>query len=209
MRENEGLAMIHLLLKYYNNYQKKKTLQNCYQNAVIGPDFDVEISARINNESGDKNNITLGHNTFLAGKIRTSPHGKVKIGSYSYISTGAFIGAGNSITIGDYVGIAHYTFVVDNNNHPVEPEARKQHRIRVAPGGQGYPSVGAAWEISANAPIVIEDNVWIGMYCFIGKGVRIGEGAVVARQSVVTRDVAPYTVVAGNPARVVKTLKRP
>lgn len=200
--------MIHLFLNFYENYQKKRTLANCYQNAQIGADFDVETSARINNESGDKANIKIGHNTFLAGKIRTSPHGKVQIGNYCYISTGAFLGAANSITIGDYVGIAHYTFIVDNNNHPVEPEARKEHRIRVAPGGKGYSSVGASWELSDNAPIVIGDNVWIGMYCFIAKGITIGEGAVVARQSVVTKDVAPYTVVAGNPARVVKELKR-
>lgn len=201
--------MIHLVLKFYENYQKKKTFENCFNNAVIGQDFDVETSARIDNESGDKTNINIGHNTFLAGKIRTSPHGKIKIGNYCYISTGAFIGAANSISIGDYVGIAHYTFIVDNNNHPVEAEARKQHRIRVAPGGEGYPSVGASWELSDKAPIVIGDNVWIGMYCYIAKGVTIGEGAIVARQSVVTKDVAPYTVVAGNPARVVKELKRP
>ena len=199
--------MIHLIMKYYENYKKGKTLENCFRNGIIGNDFDVDTSARMNNESGDKRNITIGHNTFLAGKIRTSPHGKVEIGNYCYISTGAFIGSASSIIIGDYVGIAHYTFIVDNNNHPVEPEARKQHRIRVAPGGEGYQSVGASWELSDHAPIVIEDNVWIGMYCFIGKGVTIGEGAVVARQSVVTKDVPPYSIVAGNPARVVKMLK--
>ena len=201
--------MIHIILEYYEKYQKKKTLKNCFRNASIGKDFDIETSARINNESGDKAKITIGHNTFLAGKIRTSPHGKVHIGNYCYISTGAFIGAANSIQIGNYVGIAHYTFVVDNNNHPVDPEKRKEHRIRVAPGGEGYNSVGASWEMSENAPIIIEDNVWIGMYCFIGKGVTIGEGSIVARQSVIMKDVPPYSIVAGNPARVVKTLKKP
>lgn len=199
--------MIHIILKYYEKYQKKKILENCFKQATIGPVFDIEIGARITNESGDRENITIGHNTYLAGKLRTSPHAKINIGNYCYISTGAFIGAANSIKIGNYVGIAHYTFVVDNNNHPVEPEARKQHRIRVAPGGEGYKSVGASWELSDHAPIVIEDNVWIGMYCFIGKGVTIGEGAVVARQSVVTKDIPPYSIVAGNPARVVKMLK--
>lgn len=200
--------MIHLLLDRYEKSKKKKILAACHKNAQIGSPFDIEPSARINNESGKKENIILGDHNFLAGKMRTSPNGKIKIGNYCYISTGAFLGAANSIEIGNYVGIAHYTFVVDNNNHPVEPEARKEHRIRVAPGGEGYPSVGASWELSENAPIIIQNNVWIGMYCFIGKGITIGEGSVVARQSVVTKDVPPYTVVAGNPARVVKELKK-
>lgn len=201
--------MLNVILQIYEKYKKKSILKNCFHQAEIGSMFDIEIGALITNESGVKDNIRIGNNTFLAGRLRTSPHAKMSIGNYCYVSTGAFIGAANSIIIGDYVGIAHYTFVVDNNNHPVEPEARKQHRIRVAPGGEGYPSVGASWELSDNAPIVIEDNVWIGMYCFIGKGVTIGEGAIVARQSVVTKDVAPYTVVAGNPARVVKKLEKP
>jgi acetyltransferase-like isoleucine patch superfamily enzyme len=54
---------------------------------------------------------------------------------------------------------------------------------------------------------MIEDKVWIGMDALILKGVTIGEGSVVAARSVVTKDVPPYSLVAGNPARVVKSLK--
>lgn len=53
-------------------------------------------------------------------------------------------------------------------------------------------------------PVKIENNVWIGCNCIILKGVVIGEGAVVAAGSVVTRDVAPKTLVGGNPARLLK-----
>ena len=56
------------------------------------------------------------------------------------------------------------------------------------------------------APIRIEDHVWVGQDAVILKGVTIGKGAVVGAFSVVTRDVEPWTVVAGNPARVVKRL---
>ena len=58
-----------------------------------------------------------------------------------------------------------------------------------------------------SAPIRIEDKVWIGMDVLILKGVTIGEGSVVAARSVVTKSIPPYSLVAGNPARVVKSLK--
>lgn len=55
-----------------------------------------------------------------------------------------------------------------------------------------------------SAPIVIENHAWVAARAFVGPGVRIGQGAVVGACAVVTKDVAPWTVVAGNPARVVK-----
>ena len=54
------------------------------------------------------------------------------------------------------------------------------------------------------APFIIKDNAWIGMSAIILKGVTVGEGAIVAAGSVVTKDVPPHTIVAGVPARVIK-----
>jgi galactoside O-acetyltransferase len=56
-------------------------------------------------------------------------------------------------------------------------------------------------------PVLISDKVWVGFGASILKGVRIGEGAVIAANSVVTRDVRPYTVVAGNPAKTIREIK--
>ena len=63
------------------------------------------------------------------------------------------------------------------------------------------------WEQSDTGPIVIGDDVWIGMRVMIFKGVSIGNGAVVAAGSVVTKDVPPMSVVAGNPSQVVKSIE--
>ena len=57
-------------------------------------------------------------------------------------------------------------------------------------------------------PIIIEDYAWISYGCSILKGVTIGKGAIVGACSVVTKDVPPWTVVAGNPARIIKTLNQ-
>lgn len=55
------------------------------------------------------------------------------------------------------------------------------------------------------APIVIEDDVWIGAAAIILKGVRVGRGAIVAAGAVVTKDVPPYAIVGGNPARIIRS----
>ena len=63
------------------------------------------------------------------------------------------------------------------------------------------------WSSVKTKPIKVCKDSWIGMNALILKGVTIGEGAIVAASSVVTKDVPPFTVVAGNPAKEVKKLK--
>lgn len=62
--------------------------------------------------------------------------------------------------------------------------------------GQGHPST--------KGHVIIENDVWIGDGCTIMSGVKIGTGSVIAAKSVVTKDVAPYTIVGGNPAKLIK-----
>lgn len=98
-----------------------------------------------------------------------------------FINSDVKIRCFESISIGAGAKIAHDVTIMDGDGHLIDYE--------------GYVPI---------KPIVIENHVWIGTKAVILKGVHIGEGAIVAAGSVVTRDVPPHTLVAGNPARVIK-----
>ena len=104
--------------------------------------------------------------------------------------TGTTLVAADRVVIGDRVLVGGNASIVDFDFHPLTPEARAENI-----------NAGTA------APIVIEDDVFVGVDALILKGVTVGEGAVVGAGSVVTQDVSPRTVVAGNPATVVRTLE--
>lgn len=119
-----------------------------------------------------------------------APNSKIIIGDNVGIS-GSTICATTSVTIGNNVLIGSGCLISDTDSHPIDWEDRLYDRNQK----------------TRKAPIVIKDNAFIGARSIILKGVTIGEGAVVGAGSVVSKDVPPYTVVAGNPARVVKTLQ--
>jgi len=108
--------------------------------------------------------------------------GHLEIGNNVFINFGTSIVAASHVTIGDDSLIGTHVTVMDTDFHRVEDKA---------------------WDTTGR-PIVIEDRVWLGNRSIILKGVRVGHDAVVAAGAVVTRDVPPRTVVAGNPARVVR-----
>jgi acetyltransferase-like isoleucine patch superfamily enzyme len=103
--------------------------------------------------------------------------------------TGAVVVAETGVTIGDRVLVGGSAQIVDTDFHPLDPETRR----RDINAGQ-------------TRPITIGDDVFIGMNSIILKGVTIGDGSVVGAGSVVSQDVPPRTIVAGNPARVVRSL---
>lgn len=108
------------------------------------------------------------------------------IGAYSHIS------AINSIHIGNNVRMGKSILITDNAHG-----ASRRDYLDISPRLRPLVSKG---------PIVIEDNVWIGEKSSIMPAVRIGRGAIIAANSVVTHDVEPYSVVGGNPAKLIKRL---
>lgn len=142
--------------------------------------------------------IIIGNHAFLDCRLYCFGNGNIIIGDHSSIRYNSRIGAVEQVSIGNYVIVSNHVTIMDNNNHPTHP-AQRMKMI-----GSGYGSELWSWKHADAKPVVIHDNVWIGEYARINKGVTIGEGSIVAANAVVTKDVPPYSIVAGNPAVVVK-----
>lgn len=202
--------VIDFIRKIISKKKLNKRYQDFYSKATIGKDFVLEGDPIIKNESGNARQILIGdYCRISSGKIICKKNAIVQIGNFTVLQDGASLLCLESIVVGNYTGIAGGTTIIDNNTHSIDVENRIEHRIRVSPLGAGYLGLGNGWEMSESSPVKIGDCVWIGADCTILKGVTIGDGSIVARNSVVTKNVPPYTIVAGNPARVVKTLKKP
>lgn len=149
--------------------------------------------------------ICIGDNTWIRGTLTLFPHNEectIKIGRDGYIGDHTRLWAAKQIEIGDRVLIAHNVNIFDTTTHPMDKKTRHEHECVVKKLGmprEKYPTID-------ESPVKIENDVWIGCNSLVMRGVTIGEGAIVAAGSVVTKDVPPNTVVAGNPARVIKDL---
>jgi acetyltransferase-like isoleucine patch superfamily enzyme len=147
----------------------------------------------------DRGSIQVGARSVIRGELLTFGHGgEIVIGGFCYVGENSRIWSSCSVKIGDRVLISHAVNIHDNNAHSLSATHRHDHFIAITT--LGHPKI--AIDILEKA-IVIEDDAWIGFGSAILKGVTIGKGAIVAAHSVVTKNVDAYTIVAGNPARVV------
>ena len=156
----------------------------------------------------DRKYLQVGENCLLNAAVTfESTAGFVEIGDRCYIGTDTQIISRSRITIGSDVTMAWGITIYDHNSHSLDWRQRQRvvaHFFERYGGADCFASLD--WSGVSAAPIVIRDRVWIGFGAVILKGVTIGEGAVVGACSVVARNVEPYTVVAGNPAVVVRRL---
>ncbi|MCX7308787.1 MAG: acyltransferase, partial [Afipia sp.] len=151
-----------------------------------------------------KTDVRVGSKTLFMGEINiVSAGGKVHIGDWCYVGPGAKLWAMELIEIGNRVFLSHGVQVFDNNSHSLSADERHQRYKELMTAGRHLQR-----ETVAHRPVRIEDDVSVGFNCAIMKGVTIGRGAVVGAGSVISHDVAPYSVVVGNPARVVGESKQ-
>lgn len=154
--------------------------------------------------------ITIGSNTFIGKDVRLWAWDNFKkckyspsiiIGENTSINSGCMLSCINKIIIGNDVGIASNCVIIDNthgdfrdhkytfNNNPDVPDVFLQ--------------AAHDRDLYSKGPVIIEDGVHLGEGAIIMPGVRIGHHSVISAQTVVTKNVQPYSIVAGNPAMVV------
>jgi len=140
--------------------------------------------------------------------------GSIRIGNYCSLGSGTILDCRESVILGDHVLISWNVLVSDFDPHPIDPVLRSSEieysHFMTFPrfARRPAPDFDRSSYRFVTKPVVIESDVWIGARAIILKGVRIGRGSVVGAGSVVTRDVPEYSVVAGNPAKVVKHIPR-
>lgn len=130
--------------------------------------------------------VHVGNNVLLERKVRFSlgENARVYVGDNTYLADFSNVLAIQEVNIGKNCAISWHVLFMDTSSHPF-----------------GYKGEIPSTKV---APILVEDHVWIGCRAVILKGVTIGTGAIVANNAIVTKDVPPGTMVAGNPARVIK-----
>lgn len=170
--------------------------------AEIHPSARIRFDGWIDNRTGEPHLVRIGPRTIVRGHLFVFPHGgSIAIGEWCFIGQGSRIWAAAGVTLGDRCVVSHQVNIHDTNGHSLDKALRHQHFRTMQ-------SVGHPPELEdvVSAPVILEDDVWLGFGSSVMKGVRIGNGSVVAAGAVVLDDVPPAVVVAGNPARVVKQL---
>jgi len=158
----------------------------CYGLPIIQKhrDSTIKIGTRMSLRSSVRSNPLGPNHPVIISTRRTGSI--LRIGD-DFGMTGGSLVVDEQITIGNRVWVGANTIITDTDFHPIDPELRQLDPLN-----------------AKTAPIIIGDDVFIGMNTLILKGVTIGERSVIGAGSVVTRDVPSNSIVAGNPARIIK-----
>lgn len=199
------LRTIYNKFRYKNNLRKARSYINVSSSAILLDSTRFEFR-----KPKRKEYVSIAEDSVLGcSMIFESELGKVTVGKRTYIGGGTTLISRSLIQIDDDVTIAWGVWIYDHNSHSLDWKERVNDTARIREdikAGRGFID-SKNWSVVDTKPIHICDKVWIGFNAIILKGVTIGEGAIVGAGAVVTKDVPPYTVVAGNPARVVKKLQ--
>lgn len=185
--------------KVVTNASSQVKLQHISRAATF--DSTVSINgANVTNAQNDKSKITIGKNSIIQGTLIVFGFGgKIEIGENSFVGPNSHVWSAKSIRIGSYVLISHNVNVIDNISHPKNHiERMKDWDYRKFVGFQKTND----FEIK-EAEIIIEDNVWIGYNSSIHRGVKIGKGAIIGANTIVTKDVPPFAILVGNPSQII------
>ena len=175
-----------------------KRREFCYPDGVVvGEKTSVVGSFTIRKPGGQ---IRIGADCLIEGLLGTETEtAQLIIGDNVYVGRSTLV-AISSLIIENDVLISSDCLIQDSDNHSIRYSVRKND-CQDWKNGQYH-----NWNVTPTAPVKICKGACSGAKCIVLKGVTIGEGAVIGAGSVVTRHVAPYTVVGGNPARFIKSI---
>ncbi|KOY88076.1 hypothetical protein AD998_05905 [bacterium 336/3] len=168
----------------------------------VGDKAIIHKYARIYNMSNQKEYISIGNETVIDGELLVFKYGgQISIGNNCYVGMGTRIWSGEKVQIGNDVLISHNVNIIDTNSHELDyiERAESYHQL-VRNDHKQYKGNIVTKEI------IIEDNVWISFNVTILKGVRIGQGAIIAANTVITKNVPSFVMMGGNPAYIIKKL---
>ena len=165
-----------------------------------GEGLIVGDRGQIANLSGDPARVRLGHHCLVDGFINVQEYAYLSIGSYCGIGVDARIDCAGYVEIGNGCTLAEGVYIIDGLHHPLLVNERIEHGVDLFEGSHVMDAYGPGTQTSF---VRIEDLVWIGLRAVVLSGVTIGRGSVVAAGAVVSQDVPPFSVVAGNPGQVI------
>ena len=203
------MSIINILRKikrylYFKRIEKYADLSkdSIYENAFL---------MRTDNPFKGRKYLKIGHQCMIgANVVFESTEGFVQIGDRCQLSSGTSLISRTRIIIEDDVIIAGGCLIYDHDSHSIYWDERSNDVIQQIDDYNKFrnPIKNKNWSVVKSQGIVIKSKVWIGNGVTILKGVTIGEGAVIGAKSVVTHDVEPYSLVAGNPAREIKKIRK-
>jgi len=174
------------------------------KNVSLGKNVYIDSSfgfAAFNSQN--KVAMQMGHacSCYDRSTFVTSGTGKIKIGDYSFVN-GCTIICSDHITLGKYVMVAWGAVIYDNY---LASDLNSKERSEILSNNSMLEN--REMPFSGSSPITIEDNVWIGFDAVVKPGTTIGRGSIIGSKSVVSGIIPPYSVVVGNPGRIIKKLE--
>lgn len=187
------IHLVHFLLRIVEKIECKKRIRY-YKKRLGGFNGCFSLGENIVMTRPEciylEKNVGIGANTYLGpvtSYVGVAYNPKIVIGEGTWVGKNCSIAAINRVEIGKNVLFAGHVHITDHSH--------------------GYENISMPMNVqplTSKGPVIIEDDCWLGFSCEILSGVHIGRHSVVAARAVVTKDVPAYSIVAGNPAKVVK-----
>jgi acetyltransferase-like isoleucine patch superfamily enzyme len=201
--------MIGSIIKYARKIMVNSRLKSYSNFMQLGNSYLLDAFVLdLNNPKKNKVYVKVGNDSMLGCVISfESESGEVIIGNNVFLGNSHLI-CRSKIEIEDNVFIAWGGYIYDHDSHSLNYRNREEdiaQQLIDYRAGRNF-IINKNWDNVNTKPIKICANAWIGLNCTILKGVTIGRGAIVGAGSVVTKDVPDWTIVGGNPARILKEI---